>query len=506
MGIATRDRRALRVVVPVVTALAILVPLAWMWQGSLTPSRYSVMSMGVADYGGGPESAGTVAAGAHAGHGAPPGVTPETRSVTDLVVDPSRPADVRVELVTRAQRRTVGGRTVDGFTVNGTSPGPAIRARVGQLVEVLLRNESVRAGVALHWHGVDVSNAMDGVAGVTQDRVPVGGEFTYRFVLDRSGTYWYHSHQVADAQVAGGLFGPLIVLPRANLPQRTDVLAIAHTNAGVRTLDGEPGNRRVDSAAGRPVRVRVVNTDNGPVPVWVDTPYRVLAIDGNDVRAPTVLAGKLVTVTAGGRVDLEITPPADGSAVRVQISRGSALIIGPHGAAAPPASTQPTAEFDPLSYGSPAPLRFDPQKATRRFDYSIGRRPGFVQGRPGLFWSVNGHLFPNVPMFVVAEGDVVVMHLENHSGEVHPMHLHGHRAVVLARNGVVATGSPWWFDSLNVRDGENYDVAFVADNPGIWMDHCHNLQHAAAGMLAHLMYEGVDTPYRLGSETGNDPE
>jgi len=190
----------------------------------------------------------------------------------------------------------------------------------------------------------------------------------------------------------------------------------------------------------------------------------------------------------------------------VQVSGATAMIVGPRSAATPAATAQPTAELDPLSYGSPAPLRFDPQKATRRFDYSIGRRPGFVQGRPGLFWSVNGHLFPNVPMFVVAEGDVVVMHLENHSGEVHPMHLHGHRAVVLARNGVVATGSPWWFDSLNVRGGENYDVAFVADNPGIWMDHCHNLQHAAAGMLAHLMYESVDTPYRLGSETGNDPE
>ena len=48
------------------------------------------------------------------------------------------------------------------------------------------------------------------------------------------------------------------------------------------------------------------------------------------------------------------------------------------------------------------------------------------------------------------EGDIVMMHIANHSGEVHPMHLHGHHAVVLARNGVPATGSPWWIDSLNV--------------------------------------------------------
>jgi len=98
---------------------------------------------------------------------------------------------------------------------------------------------------------------------------------------------------------------------------------------------------------------------------------------------------------------------------------------------------------------------------------------------------------------VVREGDVVTMHIDNHSGEVHPMHLHGHHAVVLARNGVAATGSQWWFDTLNVADKETYDVAFVADNPGVWMDHCHNLQHAADGMVAHLMYEGVSTPFTI---------
>lgn len=66
-------------------------------------------------------------------------------------------------------------------------------------------------------------------------------------------------------------------------------------------------------------------------------------------------------------------------------------------------------------------------------------------------------------------------------GEVHPMHLHGHHAVVLSRNGVPATGSPWWMDSVNVNHGESYDIAFLVDNPGIWMDHCHNLPHAAQG-------------------------
>ena len=115
-------------------------------------------------------------------------------------------------------------------------------------------------------------------------------------------------------------------------------------------------------------------------------------------------------------------------------------------------------------------------------------------------------MWPNVPMFMVAEGDVVRMTIDNHSGDVHPMHLHGHHAVVLSRDGVESTGSPWWFDSLDVKDGESYEVAFVADNPGVRMDHCHNLTHAAVGLVARLMYEGVTTPYRIGGDVANHPE
>jgi FtsP/CotA-like multicopper oxidase with cupredoxin domain len=129
-----------------------------------------------------------------------------------------------------------------------------------------------------------------------------------------------------------------------------------------------------------------------------------------------------------------------------------------------------------------------------------------VRGTPGLWWSINGHLYPDVPMYVVREGDIVIMHIDNHSGQLHPMHLHGHHAVVLSRNGVAASGSPWWIDSLNVLEGETYDIAFLADNPGIWLDHCHHLKHAAQGMVAHLMYEGVSTPYKVGGTANNRPE
>lgn len=74
------------------------------------------------------------------------------------------------------------------------------------------------------------------------------------------------------------------------------------------------------------------------------------------------------------------------------------------------------------------------------------------------------------------------------------------------RHGVPATGAPWVVDSLDVGHGETYDVVFLADNPGIWMDHCHNLPHAVEGLMTHLMDEGVTTPFLLGTASGNEPE
>jgi FtsP/CotA-like multicopper oxidase with cupredoxin domain len=498
-----RRRRVLKIVLPILATVAIVAPLAWLWQASRVPGTYSVMEMGYPDYGGG---AVPDAGGGHGGHaqGHVHHLEP-SQLITHLVVDPARPADVRVGLVTRQETLTIGGRSVPGFTVNGTSPGPEIRATQGELIEVQLRNESVADGVTLHWHGLNVPNAMDGVAGVTQDAVPVGGEFTYRFVAEQAGSFWYHSHQVSNPQVAGGLLGSLVVAPKSGIAQQVDVSATAHTYGGIRTINGKAEDLRVPAKPGQRVRVRVTNTDNGPMKVWSSGSYRLLAVDGTEVHKPTEVSDRSLTLTAGARADLEAHVPSDGTAARIQLSKATAVIIGPQGAntAVPP---QPVADLDLLSYGIPAPLGFDPAHATRRFDYVIGRRPGFVKGRPGMWWSINGHLYPNVPMYVVRDGDVAVVHIENRNGEVHPMHLHGHHVVVLARNGVAATGSPWWVDSLNVLPNETYDIAFIADNPGIWMDHCHNLKHAAQGMIAHLMYEGFDTPYRIAGPADNQPE
>lgn len=482
------------------TATLLLVAfLGWSWHTSRLPDSYSVMDMGVVDLGGGAP----VDLAGHAAHGGTPaGGT----SLVSLSGPRSGAPDVEVTVEARQGRfELASGEELDGYTLNGTSPGPELRARQGDLVQVTLRNVDVEDGTTLHWHGVDLPNAEDGVAGVTQDAVRPGDEHVYRFVAEDAGTYWYHSHQVSHEQVRRGLFGVLVVEPAKATGHDVDAVAAVHSYSGRRTVNGRTGISRLDAEPGDTVRLRVINTDNGRLRSWVTGgAYRVLAVDARDLNEPPPVEDEQLVLAGGARADLELVVPADG-ALRLDIGGGTALVVGPSGADVleQPA---PDADLDLLDYGSPAPLGLDATRFDRDFDYDIGRRPGFLDGKPGNWWTVNGKLLPDVPMYLVEEGDVVRMTIRNDSGDVHPMHLHGHHAVVLSRNGVEASGSPWWVDSLDVLDGETYEIAFVADNPGIWMDHCHNLDHAAEGLLAHLAYAGVTTPFRMGSETGNEPE
>ena len=460
----------------------ILVPIGWMWWSSLLPDTYDITEMGYADYGGGPRTGLD-----HQGPAVP---------VADLVGDADRKPDVETTLTVRSDG--------DRYTVNDTSPGPVIRAVEGQLVQVTLVNDNVSDGVTLHWHGIDVPNAMDGVAGVTQDAVEAGESHVYRYLADQPGTYWYHSHQVSHEQVRRGLLGAIVIEPRAGLPEDLDVLAVLHRHGNDPTINGEQGTQSVAAAPGQLVRVRVVNTNNALTPIWVTgAPFRVLAVDGRDLNGPGEVTDENVGLTAGGRVDLGLVVPEEGA--RIDFGGDTALVLGADPSAGQ-TPEQPEDFLDLLSYGTPADPGFDYSDPDREFDFRIGRRLGFIDGKPGRWWTINGHLFPDVPMFMVEEGDVVVFRIENNSDESHPMHLHGHHALVLSRDGEDATGSPWWVDSLEVGIGEEYEIAFVADNPGIWMFHCHNLPHASEGLVAHLMYSGVRSSFRIGDDAGNQPE
>lgn len=493
----TVKRLLVRVLVgiPIVAAI---IALAWMgklWYDSRLPGTYSVMDYGTHDYGGGripPD---------HASHGG------QATSVADLHGSQAGSPDARFTLT--AQEGAVqlaSGRTIEALTFNGSSPGPELRVRQGDLVETTLVNKDVQTGVTIHWHGVDVPNAEDGVAGVTQNAVLPGERYVYRFRAEQVGTFWYHTHQVSSKEVRRGLFGAIVIEPADVRSDLVDVTLIAHTYNGVPTINASDQLERRLVAPGTPVRLRIVNSDSAQHDLTLSgTPFRVAAIDGTDLNDPSEIQDQTLEVGGGGRADLAFTMPQ--TPVRISlVDTDAGLALSSDGTATPRA-VLPGGEFDPATYGVPAETSLDASTPfDRRFEFTIGRKPGFLAGRPGLQWSINGGIFPHVPVFVVEEGDLVEVALTNDTSAVHPMHLHGHHLLVLSRDGIPVSGSPWWVDTLNVKPHEEYRVAFRADNPGIWMDHCHNLPHAAEGLTMHVAYAGVTTPFNVGDDHDNAPE
>src|SRR5205823_14716774 len=95
---------------------------------------------------------------------------------------------------------------------------------------------------SLHWHGLVIPNADDGVAGLTQDAIKPGESFTYEFVARDSGTYWYHSHQQTESQLPLGLFGVIIVDPSDGVAETRDYTVVLHGTPGHVVLNGTSDN------------------------------------------------------------------------------------------------------------------------------------------------------------------------------------------------------------------------------------------------------------------------
>jgi FtsP/CotA-like multicopper oxidase with cupredoxin domain len=459
-------------------------------QTSVLPDRFSMMSHENVDYGGGiavgygtGHSHGGGSNVAHAqthGHGHRHDDV-QAVSVTDLrEQDPGRP-DRRFTLTAQETRiKLSSGKTVEAWTFDGKAPGPELRARQGDLIEVTLINEDIEDGVTIHWHGVDVPNAEDGVAGLTQDAVMPGRRHVYRFRAEHTGTYWYHSHQVSSLQVRKGLYGAFVVEPRE--PEPEDVLDItvpAHTwfeSAGdevvgtgslaysmVTSLGDDDTLRREAVSPGKPVRLRLINTSGYNITFSLTgTPFRVTAIDGADINEPTdLIKDAPLELAAGGRYDVEFTMPD--TPVRLAIPEDVnvrepnpkvGLLLSSDGRGdVSPVTGGP--KFDPSEYGSPKLTPFGTQSDfDREFVQVFDTVPGFYDVKLLPLWAINGEVFPDTPTLMVREGDLVKATFVNRSLMEHPMHLHGHHVLVLSRNGEPVSGSPWWADTLNVEAGE----------------------------------------------------
>ncbi|MCZ7528381.1 MAG: copper oxidase [Acidimicrobiia bacterium] len=275
------------------------------------------------------EMSGESSGGGHAmGPASAEGVLPATETRGAQPLDFRLEGDVKVfELTARPVLwEILDGVTVVAWTYNGTVPGPMIRVTEGDRVRVILKNE-LPEPTTIHWHGVEVPNAMDGVPGVTQDPVLPGATFTYEFVAKPAGTFMYHSHFESDTQVMLGLYAPFLIdpaTPEANPPDVDMVLMLsewlvtdgqtyaAMPMAGMEpnyfTINGKafPAVETINVRVGERVRLRLMSIGQFVHPMHLHgVPFKIVATDGHPVPAAAQLTKDTVSVAPGERYDIE---------------------------------------------------------------------------------------------------------------------------------------------------------------------------------------------------------
>ncbi len=452
---------------------------------------------------------------------------------------PTEPANDRKSNVVatyRAQalKLDLAGTIVDTWGYDDRVPGKLLRARAGDLVEVTLQN-ALEVATSVHWHGLAIVNAMDGVPGLTQSEIEPGSSFTYRFVVPDAGTYWFHPHH--GLQLDRGLYAPLIVdsadddtkadaeyvlllddwldglgtTPEAELARIRNVGASmagttdmsGMTMATSPLLGGDAGdavyphhlvNGRPTSdpltleprpRAGDRIRLRVINAGS-------DTAYR-FAVAGHKMTVthtdgfpvvPTVVDAFVIGM--GERYDVTIDVQS-GVWPIVALAEGkgarAAAVLRTSDAAA---STTPNLEASLpeldgvwLRY---AMLRAAPG-ATLSPPASLPKRTVRLTGGMAAYdWGIDGRRFGEHIPIEVSDGEWLTLVVENTTTMWHPIHLHGHTPQLGVAGGGVRK------DTVNVLPKTTVEMTFQANNPGAWMLHCHNTYHLESGMATVLRY------------------
>jgi FtsP/CotA-like multicopper oxidase with cupredoxin domain len=413
------------------------------------------------------------------------------------------------------------GRRLHVWAYNGTVPGPTLRVRLGETVRVRFTNHLPQP-TTIHWHGVRVPNAMDGVPGVTQPAIQPGETFTYEFTPKDAGTFWFHPHLRSSEQIERGLFGVLVVddpVPRPYarevvwvlddwllgsdgeiFPQFNTPHDLMHDGrwGNVVTVNGST-TERLDAAPGERLRLRLVNVANGRVFQLglggLDA--RVIAVDGLYTARP--LDPAAFEIAPGNRLDLDVTIPPDAAGRRYTVVnrfRSSDTPLATVAVAGPPVATP---GFAPPS-AARVPAWNDRADVTPRITFRLNARAG---GPFGIAWTINGVAFDHDaamgamahgPEHDGAEHDRMAaadplslgvwskLRFVNESYRLHPMHVHGLFFKLLARNGV-PVDEPFFRDTVLLHAQETVDVGTVPLDAGRWMVHCHILEHAESGMM-----------------------
>lgn len=431
----------------------------------------------------------------------------------------------------RNRVRLVGGRypETDVWSYNGQVPGPEIRARQGERLKFVVENR-LGEETTVHSHGLRMPNAMDGVPYVTQKPIAPGETFTYEFDVPDAGTYWYHPHSNSAEQIGRGLYGPLIVEERDPIEVDRDIIWVLDdwrltSSAAISDDFGNPMdmgmagrigntvtiNGRIQGTfevrAGERIRLRLINTANARFfgLDFAGHRPRVVAYDGQPVEPHEPPGGRIVLGPAM-RADLVIDMTGDPKQSFQVVDRFY------------PAQTYKLLDIAyrdesplrdrPLSSSIALPANTMPEPNIERAQHhevafgggmmgggmmgggimSRGMMGGGMMGgmmNASKMWTINGVPFEGPvmePLLTLQREQSHVLTLRNETAWHHPIHLHGHSFRVISRHGR-PTRYREWQDTVLMSPRERIEIAFVADNPGDWMFHCHIAEHLAGGMM-----------------------
>src|SRR6266851_7668102 len=427
------------------------------------------------------------------------------------------------------------GKVVDAYAYNGQVPGPELRVIEGDTVRVTVKNE-LSEPTTVHWHGVDVPVAMDGVPDTSGPPIAPGGTFTYEFVATPAGTRWYHAHFDELNQQGGGLTGALVIEPRdppTTKPDREYTLLTGEwvtaagnqapaaptpsatggmgggmmgngggmSSASARpafdtfTVNGKayPSAAQLVVSQGERVRLRLINASATDTQVFALAGHRLTAThsDGNPLAKPVDVDA--VPLGVGERADVEFVADNPGrwklEAFLAALSDRGQMVdltdVVYEGHESNAARDFPAdASIRIARY---ADFTGPPHPATPDRTYELTLSGGMMMmGMGPDAWTINGRSYPDTPPIDVKVGQRVRLRLFNMSMEDHPMHLHGHTFQLVAVNGRSVDGP--LKDTITLRHMEQYDIEFVADNPGTWLFHCHNLVNMMSGLMTQVRY------------------
>jgi len=445
----------------------------------------------------------------------PPGLADlsEPVELTDINPDPSI---VEVQLVAAPARlQYLPGKTADVWAyrdgvqpgAQGSVPGPLLRAKQGDQVIVHFHNE-LPEETTVHWHGLRLAEEADGTP---SSQVPVltGNDYDYRFSARDVSSFWYHPHVRAYDQIERGLYGPLVIDSPAEPKVAADrylllddvkLDADGRLNQDTTELDrmlGRQGNVLLvngqrapvglEVAAGSRERWRFVNAANGRY-FNLQLPGAKLLVIGSDGGAlPEPVATESLLITPGERYDVLVTfdgePGGEVTLQNIYYDRGHDLPdLGPqdllrvrYGARAAAAAPLPE------TWGERPDLPINDTTTVRPFVLEEHEAPGLP-----VSFTINGERWPdNLPVHV-KQGQVEVWEIQNQAPMDHPFHLHGMFFQVLPNSGASALLAGWK-DTVNVPQSSTLRIAVQYEPLGMWMFHCHILEHAELGMMGDLM-------------------